>query len=469
MMPAAVNLDAEIEGLSLLSDENEENQQLPQVYVQGGAKNSLYITANQHDDPCLDDNASTAHQISKESWVHACAVLTTCINSAYILGYSEIIMVHLGWVCGVVGFIAATTLSLYASGLIAKLHEYDGKRHIRYRDLAGYIYGKKGYYTIWILQYLNLFMANIGFIIMVGSAFQGVYNLFRDDNALKLSQRNLIAGLACFILAIMVPHLSAMAVWLRLSAIFTVIYVVVALAVSIGDGVKAPPRDYSIPGTLTGRIFMAILAISNCFVPFSTGMIPEIQATLRAPATENMIKALCVQFTVGVIPIYAVVFIGYWAYGSSTSSYLLNNASGPAWAKAFANVAAFFQATINFHILACPSYEYFDTKYGLKGSALAIRNLLFRITIRGSYLLVTSLIAALLPFFGDFIGLIGSICVLPLTFVIPNHMYLVAKGTKLNSLQKLWHWFFIIIFSVMSVSATIASVRLIVIDFWRSN
>ena len=51
-------------------------------------------------------------------------------------------MVPLGWVGGVVGLILATLISLYANALVAKLHEFGGTRHIRYRDLAGYIYGK---------------------------------------------------------------------------------------------------------------------------------------------------------------------------------------------------------------------------------------------------------------------------------------------------------------------------------------
>lgn len=50
-------------------------------------------------------------------------------------------MVPLGWVAGVIGLIIATIVSLNASVLIANLHEFGGKRHIRYRDLAGYIYG----------------------------------------------------------------------------------------------------------------------------------------------------------------------------------------------------------------------------------------------------------------------------------------------------------------------------------------
>lgn len=76
-----------------------------------------------------------------DSWFQVGFVLTTGINSAYVLGYSGAVMVPLGWVGGVVGLILATAISLYANALIAYLHEFGGKRHIRYRDLAGFIYG----------------------------------------------------------------------------------------------------------------------------------------------------------------------------------------------------------------------------------------------------------------------------------------------------------------------------------------
>lgn len=80
--------------------------------------------------------------VNADSWFQVGFVLTTGINSAYVLGYSGTIMVPLGWIGGVVGLILATAISLYANSLVAKLHEFGGKRHIRYRDLAGFIYGK---------------------------------------------------------------------------------------------------------------------------------------------------------------------------------------------------------------------------------------------------------------------------------------------------------------------------------------
>ena len=78
-----------------------------------------------------------------DSWFQVAFVLTTGINNAYVLGYSGTVMVPLGWVGGVIGLILASAISLYANILVAKLHEFGGKRHIRYRDLAGFIYGKR--------------------------------------------------------------------------------------------------------------------------------------------------------------------------------------------------------------------------------------------------------------------------------------------------------------------------------------
>lgn len=142
----------------------------------------------------------TVKQMYTDSWFQVAFVLTTGINSAYVLGYSGTVMVPLGWIGGVVGLILATAISLYANTLIAKLHEFGGKRHIRYRDLAGFIYGtssitfsqyrktfqvytlrelylfdwlgKKMYRVTWGLQYVNLFMINCGFIILAGSALK---------------------------------------------------------------------------------------------------------------------------------------------------------------------------------------------------------------------------------------------------------------------------------------------------------
>ncbi|XP_042755504.1 proline transporter 3 isoform X2 [Lactuca sativa] len=303
------------------------------------------------DDHLAIEIPETAHKISSDSWFQAGFVLTTGINSAYVLGYSGAVMVPLGWTGGVAGLILATIISLYANVLIARLHEFGGKRHIRYRDLAGFVYGPKAYALTWVLQYVNLFMINVGYIMLAGQALKAIYIVFRDDNAIRLPYFIAIAGLTCGIFAISIPHLSALRIWLGFSTFFTLVYIVVAVALSLRDGIEAPPRDYSIPGTETGKIFTTIGASASLVFAFNTGMLPEIQATVRPPVVSNMMKALYFQFSVGVLPLYAVVFMGYWAYGNGASSYLLNNVHGPVWVKTFANLSAFFQSVIALHVM----------------------------------------------------------------------------------------------------------------------
>lgn len=105
-----------------------------------------------------------------------------------------------------------------------------------------------------------------------------------------------------------------------------------------------------------------------------------------------------------------------------------------------------------------------DTRYGTKGSALAIKNLGFRIIVRGGYIAITTFLSALLPFLGDFMSLTGAISVFPLTFILPNHMYLVARRKKLSLLQKSWHWLNICFFSFIAVAALVAALKLIAVD-----
>ncbi|KAK9105056.1 hypothetical protein Scep_021900 [Stephania cephalantha] len=291
----------------------------------------------------------TAHQISQDSWFQVGFVLTTGINSAYVLGYSGTVMVPLGWIGGTIGLVLATALSLYANILVAKLHEFGGKRHIRYRDLAGHVYGRKIYSLTWALQYVNLFMINTGYIILAGQALKAVYVLFRDDHILKLPYFIAMAGFVCAIFAFAIPHLSALGFWLGFSTAFSLIYIISAIILSFQNGMDAPPREYDVPGSSGSKIFTTVGAAANLVFAFNTGMLPEIQATVKQPVVENMKKALYFQFTVGVLPMYAVTFMGYWAFGSSTSSYLLNSISGPAWVKIMANLAAFLQTVIALH------------------------------------------------------------------------------------------------------------------------
>jgi len=324
---------------------------------------------------------------------------------------------------------------------------------------------RKMYRLTWALQYVNLFMINTGYIILAGQALKAINVLYRDDNALKLPYCIAIAGFVCALFAFGIPHLSALRIWLGVSTFLGLIFIIVAFVLSLKDGLSTPARDYSIPGSHVSKIFTTIGSVASLVFAYNTGMLPEIQATIKPPVIKNMDKALWFQFTVGVLPLYAVTFMGYWAYGSSTSAYLLNSVNGPTWVKAMANIAAFLHTVIALHIFASPMYEYLDTEYGRgKGSAFSFHNVSFRVLVRGGYLTVNTFVAALLPFLGDFMSLTGALSVFPLTFVLANHMFLTVKKKQLSAFRKVCHWLNIVGFSCLAVVAAVAALRLIVVD-----
>ncbi|VAI04461.1 hypothetical protein VPH35_072605 [Triticum aestivum] len=292
----------------------------------------------------------TSHQIGVDPWYQVAFVLTTGVNSAYVLGYSGSLMVPLGWVGGTVGLLLAAAVSMYANALLGRLHLLGGKRHIRYRDLAGHIYGPKMYKITWAMQYINLFMINTGFIIIAGQALKALYLLVSADGAMKLPYCIAVSGFVCALFAFGIPYLSALRIWLGFSTIFSLTYIFAACVLSLKDGFRNPPRDYSIQGDPSSRVFTTIGAAASLVFAYNTGMLPEIQATVQAPVVKNMEKALWFQFTAGSLPLYAIIVIGYWAYGNQTTTYLLNNVTGPLWIKAVANLAAFLQTVIALHV-----------------------------------------------------------------------------------------------------------------------
>jgi hypothetical protein len=90
--------------------------------------------------------------VSADAWWEVGFHLIAAINSAFILGYPALIMAYLGWVMGPIFFIIGGVYSLYNNYLLGSLHEVDGIRHIRYRDLCGHVYGKFFSLTATIMQ-----------------------------------------------------------------------------------------------------------------------------------------------------------------------------------------------------------------------------------------------------------------------------------------------------------------------------
>lgn len=409
-----------------------------------------------------DDHTKTAHKINHDPWYQLALLLVVSFNGGYILGFSNFIMTPLGWIWGTVLMAVLAVISLYANCLLAKLHIIDGRRFIRYRDLMGFTLGRKMYYITCSLQFLNFILGNVGFLLLSGRALKEIYLEFNKSSRMTLQEFVIISGVLYFAFAFVVPHLSAMKFWCGISAIFTVIYIVIALKLSISNG-QSNSKNYNLTGTRQQKVFNALNGIAAIIFASNSGMLPELQATLKPPAIRNMQRALYFQFSIGLLIYYGVTIIGYWAYGSSVSGYLLSDVSGPKWEKVLANAAMFLQSIISQHMFCSVVHESLDTRFSYQDeSEFSRRNILIRFILRSLFFTVNTFTAALLPFLGDFVNLIGSLSLIPLTFIFPSLIYLKVKGQKVSGAEKIWHWLSVIIFSLLTVATTVSSFHSIV-------
>ncbi|RZC75128.1 hypothetical protein C5167_050607 [Papaver somniferum] len=416
---------------------------------------------------------TSAHTIDHDSWKQVGLLMVTSFNCGYILSFSNLMLVPLGWTWGIICLIVIALFTFYSSWLLAGFHLIDGQRFIRYRDLMGFVFGRKMYYVTWILQFFTLVMGNMGFILLGGRALKEINSEFINDHGgitstlpLRLQYFIIITGAVYFVFAFMVPTISAMRRWLGISFIFTFTYIGILLVILVKDGNADDSRNnrnYKIKGNQVDKVFNAFGAIAAILVCSAPALLPEIQSTLRNPAVKNMRKALSLQFTIGLAFYYGVSILGYWAYGSTVSEYLPRELSGPKWAKVVINALQFLQSIISQHMFIAPVHEALDTKYmKLDESMDSMSNVKRRLILRAGIFAANTFITAAFPFMGDFVNLFGSFTLFPLTLVFPSMLFLKIKGKKAGIGHKAWHWANIIVFSLVAVVTTASAVKLVV-------
>jgi hypothetical protein len=86
-----------------------------------------------------------------------------------------------------------------------------------------------------------------------------------------------------------------------------------------------------------------------------------------------------------------------------------------------------------------------------------------RIVVRILYVCTTCFLAALIPFFGDLMGLVGALAVTPTTFVIPCLLWLTLKRPKAWNSSAWWLcWVTAVVASVLGVLGAVGAMYSIV-------
>ncbi|OEL23981.1 putative GABA transporter 2 [Dichanthelium oligosanthes] len=414
---------------------------------------------------------------SKGTWWHAGFHMTTATVGPALLTLPYALR-GLGWWLGVAALTALAAVTFYCYLLVSRVLDHceaSGRRHIRFRELAADVLGSEwASYLVLIVQTAINAGVSIGSILLAADCLQIVYLHVAPHGHLKLYHFIIVVAVVLALLSQM-PSLHSLRYINFGSLIVSIGYTMLVSAACIyaGWSSNAPPKDYSLSSSNSGRMFNAFLSISILASVFGNSILPEIQATLAPPASGKMAKALVLCYSVLSLTFYFPAITGYWAFGNQVRSNVLKSLMpdtgpwlAPTWLLILAVVLVLLQLIAIALVYSQVAYEIIETKSAdAARGRFSRRNLVPRVALRTAYVAGCAFVAAMLPFFGEIIAVVGAVGYIPLDVVIPVAMYNMALARRIRrSPAYLANVAIMVVFIGLGVIGAVASVRKLVLN-----
>nr|XP_043613024.1 probable GABA transporter 2 [Erigeron canadensis] len=413
---------------------------------------------------------------SKGEWYHAGFHLTTAIVGPTILTLPYAFR-GLGWGLGffcltVMGVV--TFYSYYLLSLVLERCEREGRRHIRFRELASDVLGSGWmyYFVIFIQTAINTGIS-IGAILLAGECLQIMYTSVSPDGPLHLWEFIAMVTAVMIVLSQLptfhsLRHVNLASLFLSLAYTF----IVVGACLNAGLSKNAPPRDYSLETSKFSMVMSAFTSISIIAAIFGNGIVPEIQATLAPPVTGKMFKGLMMCYSVIFVTFYSAAVSGYWVFGNKASSNILKSlmpdegpALAPTWLLGLGVIFVLLQLFAIGLVYSQVAYEIMETKSAdVNQGMFSKRNLIPRIILRTLYMIFCGFFAAMLPFFGDINGVVGALGFIPLDFILPMLLYNMTYKPSKTSFTYWINVGIMVVFTGVGLLGSFSSLRKLILD-----
>ncbi|XP_074571631.1 putative GABA transporter 2 [Curcuma longa] len=413
---------------------------------------------------------------SKGSWWHAGFHLTTAIVGPTILTLPYAFR-GLGWCLGLASLTVVGAVTFYAYTLMSKVLDHcekQGRRHIRFRELTADLLGSG-----WIFYLVVFFQSavntgiTIGCILLSGQCLKTMYSNLSPGGPLRLYHFIIMVTVVLILLS-QIPSFHSLRHINLASVILSLAYsgLVTGGCIYAGYSKNAPEKDYSLGSSNVQRTYEAFTSISILASLYGNGILPEIQATLAPPATGKMVKGLTLCYTVAFFSFYSTAVSGYWAFGNIVNSNVLNSLSPdtgpslvPTWLLALGVICVLLQLFAIGLVYAQVAYEILEKNTAdIKQSKFSKRNLVPRLILRTIYMVLCGFMAAMLPFFGDIVAVVGAIGFIPLDFILPMLLYNITIGASKRSAVHWLNIFIMIVFTGVGMMGAFASIRKMVLD-----
>ncbi|CAD6333769.1 unnamed protein product [Miscanthus lutarioriparius] len=419
---------------------------------------------------CYDDDGRLKR--TGTMWTASAHIITAVIGSGVLsLAWA---IAQLGWVAGPAVMLLFSFVTYYTSALLADCYRSGdactGKRNYTYMDAVN-------------ANLSGIKVQLCGFLQAIKRANCFHVEGHGDPCNISSTPYMIIFGVAEIFFS-QIPDFDQIS-WLSiLAAVMSFTYSTIGL----GLGIVQVMANKGVQGSLTGisvgavtpldKVWRSLQAFGDIAFAYSYSLILiEIQDTIRAPPpSESKVMRRATIVSVAVTTLFYMLCgcMGYAAFGDNAPGNLLTGFGfyEPFWLLDVANAAIVVHLVGAYQVYCQPLFAFVekwaqqrwpksryvtgevDVPLSLAGAAGRCYKLnLFRLTWRTAFVVGTTVVSMLLPFFNDVVGLLGALGFWPLTVYFPVEMYIVQKKVPRWSTR----WVCLQLLSLACLIITVAS------------
>lgn len=410
----------------------------------------------------------------------AALVITTTTLPALLALSSA--LAALTWAGGLTATLIASCTAFYCFYRMVELNDYGGMGpHTTYPELAHVVSGRKWVgVTVKVLQYSLSWGSGVADLILSTEFMMTLYAASCPGcTALNQTYYTCIATGIVLLIGFL-PDLSEQNLFIALNGSFTLLYCIIAIALSFNNSSHST-ADFSLLGSKSTIVFNALSNVGVVIYIYGESLYPELQSFLKPNSSGSTVgimkKGLYVAFSVTLPLILIVGISGYWCFGNSVSPTFFTAQMQPVWLVYVAVIPAIIQTNFSVQIYAQPIYDAVELWLMKKWSGqkwlrhetpegAVVASVWLVAVIRSVYAFSLGITAIIFPFFSAIIGFIGAVLLTPLTYVIPLSLWVIANRTSPRyKLVAGIHISLAVLFAAVGLLAAVGAMRMIIVSF----
>ncbi|KAK4283523.1 hypothetical protein QN277_000465 [Acacia crassicarpa] len=404
----------------------------------------------------------------KAKWWYSAFHNQTAMVGAGVLSL-PIAMARMGWGPGVVVLILSWLITLFTLWQMVEMHEMvPGKRFDRYHELGQHVFGEKlGLYIVVPQQLMVQVGTCIAYMITGGHSMQKVHDTLCTNCPAFRSSWWIVIFAAFNFLLCHLPNFNSISAVSFSACVMSILYSTIAWGASLGRGVQSGV-SYAIkansPADATFNFFTSLGDIAFAYAGHSVAL--EIQATIPStpekPSKGPMWKGVIWAYIGVFICYFPVALLGYYVFGNSVADNVLVGLEHPRWLIVVANIFVVIHVVGGYQVYAMAVFDILETFLVVKLKFPP--SSLLRFVTRTLFVVLTMMVAIIIPFFSSLLGFLGGFAFAPASYFLPCVMWLKLYKPKPFSLSWTVNWACIVLGVLLMTLSPIGALRNIILS-----